>query len=131
MVLIILVALCCAFGVWFVASDRESVLACLASVCSAMFSVIAIIAIFVSHCDIPGRIAHYHERYESLTYQLESGMYENDNDVGKKELVNEITAWNEDLAYYKVMQNDLWIGQFIPNIYDAFEFIDIRVVENF
>ncbi len=63
------------------------------------------------------------ERYNSLVYQLENELYDNDNDVGKKELYDEIREWNEDLAYYKNVQNDFWIGIYYSKIYDRFEFI--------
>lgn len=58
------------------------------------------------------------ERYNSLVYQLENELYDNDNDVGKKELYDEIREWNEDLAYYKNVQNDFWIGIYYSKIYD-------------
>ena len=63
------------------------------------------------------------ERYNSLVYQLENELYDNDNDLGKKELYDEIREWNEDLAYHKNVQNDSWIGIFYPKIFDQLEFI--------
>ena len=63
--------------------------------------------------------------YESLVYQYENNFYDNDNDVGKKELIREIQDWNSDLAYYQNVQRDFWIGVFVPNIYDQFEFIEL------
>lgn len=63
------------------------------------------------------------ERYNSLVYQLENELYDNDNDLGKKELYDEIREWNEDLAYRKNVQNDSWIGIFYPKIFDQLEFI--------
>jgi hypothetical protein len=63
------------------------------------------------------------ERYNSLVYQLENELYDNDNDLGKKELYDEIREWNEDLAYHKNAQNDSWIGIFYPKIFDQLEFI--------
>ena len=52
-------------------------------------------------------------------------MYDNDNEIGKKELMNQIQEWNEDLAWYKANQKDFWIGIFIPNVFDQFEFINL------
>lgn len=39
---------------------------------------------------------------------------------------DEIREWNEDLAWYKANQNDFWIGVFIPDIFDQFEFIEYK-----
>lgn len=35
-------------------------------------------------------VAKWETHYESLTYQLENNLYDNDNDIGKKELMDEI-----------------------------------------
>lgn len=84
---------------------------------------IAIMADRYSHADAD--IAKYQKRYESLTYQYENDFYNNDNDVGKYELVSQIECWNTDLAYRKTIQRDFWLGIYYPNIYDQFEFIKL------
>ena len=75
---------------------------------------------------IKGDVEAYKQRYASLVYQLENNLYDNNNDLGKKELYNQIQRWNEDLAKYKTLQNDFWVGAFYPNIYDQFEFIELK-----
>lgn len=74
---------------------------------------------------IDGEIAANQQVYDSLIYQLEHNLYDNDNDVGKQELYEKITEWNADLARGKTLQDDFWIGIFYPNIYDQFEFIEL------
>lgn len=64
--------------------------------------------------------------YESLVYQYESDLYENYIDNGKRELMVDIQEWNENLAWYKANQRGFWIGPYIPNVYDQFEFIELR-----
>lgn len=76
------------------------------------------------HLGIEGKVAAYQEHYDSLVYQLENNLY--DNDLGKKELYDDITAWNTDLAEKKALQRDFWLGCFYPNIYDDFEFIELQ-----
>lgn len=70
-------------------------------------------------------VAKWETQYESLTYQLENNLYDNDNDIGKKELMDEIREWNEDLAYCKEIQRNFWVGIYYPNIYDNLEFIPL------
>lgn len=79
----------------------------------------------INYIGTEASIAGWEKRYESLTYQLESNLYDNDNDIGKKELMNEIRKWNEDLAYHKEIQRDFWVGIYHPNIYDNFDFIPL------
>ena len=74
---------------------------------------------------LEAKIAKNQQIYNSLVYQLENDLYDNDNDLGKKELYNQIQDWNKDLAYYKHIQNDLWNGVFYPNIYDQFNYIEL------
>lgn len=73
-----------------------------------------------------GKIAKNQQRYNSLVYQLENNLYDNDNDLGKKELYDQIQDWNEDLAEGKALQRDIWVGAFYPNIYDEFDFIELK-----
>ena len=70
-------------------------------------------------------VAKWETQYESLTYQLENNLYDNDNDIGKKELMDEIREWNEDLAYCKKIQRNFWVGIYYPNVYDNLEFIPL------
>lgn len=90
-----------------------------------ILAIMSIIAI-CNNIGIEGKIASCHQRYDSLTYQLENNLYDNDNDLGKKELYDQIQAWNEDLAEGKAMQHDIWVGAFYPNIYDEFDFIELE-----
>ena len=88
------------------------------------------IAIVICHVGIEAEIEANKQRYDSLVYQAEARLYENDNDVGKKDLANQIQEWNEDLARGKALQNDFWVGIFIPDIYDEFEFIQMSVLSS-
>ena len=106
--------------------------------CSISYSVIGIIMCFITvvmcigivcaHVGTEGQIRSKIEEYNSLVYQAENNLYENDNDYGKKELANEITEWNTSLAEHKVLQRDFWVGIFYPNIYDELEYIPINIL---
>lgn len=96
--------------------------------------VIGIVAVIISsiifveenYFDGPAQKAMYEQRYEALTYQLENDLYDNDNDLGKKELYNEIRIWNEEIAYCKAKQYNIWTGMFYANIYDDIKFIEYK-----
>lgn len=98
--------------------------------------IVMAIAIFISgltmldsHSNVDGKVASNKERYKSLTYQLENNLYDNDNDLGKKELYKEIQEWNEDVVYYQNIQDDFWFGIYYPNIFDQFETIEYPAYE--
>ena len=86
----------------------------------------SILIISFSCLGLDAKVERYNTRYESLVYQYENNIYDNDNDVGKKELMDDIQEWNEDISYYKEMQYDFWLGIYYPNIYDQFEKIELK-----
>lgn len=88
--------------------------------------VISLCIMACNYIGIDAEVAGYQKRYEALTYQYENDFYDNDNDVGKKELVSEIQCWNSGLAYRKTIQRDFWVGIYYPNVYDQFEFIELN-----
>lgn len=85
---------------------------------------------FVSYIGLDGQIESMNQEREAIIYQLENNIYNNDNDLGLKETINEAVEWNEDIAYKKANQNDFWIGIYIPDIYEDFELIDIENIMN-
>ncbi len=88
-----------------------------------------IASIFVlsfNYFGLNGYIAEKHIEYESLFYQYENNVYDNDNDLGKRDLLVDIQKWNENLAWNQKNQDDFWIGIYIPNIYNQFEFITLE-----
>ena len=95
---------------------------------SGIAAAIMLIVIIVNNVGVEAKIEASQQRYDSLVYQAENNLYENDNDLGKKDLANQIQEWNEDLARGKTLQNDFWVGIFIPDIYDEFEFIPMSVL---
>lgn len=87
--------------------------------------VISAIGFATNYIGTDASIAKWETQYESLTYQLENNLYDNDNDIGKKELMDEIREWNGNLAYHKEIQRNFWVGIYYPNIYDNLEFIPL------
>ena len=92
-----------------------------------IFGIIAsVVVLAINYIGIDGYIARMNTRYETLAYQYENDIYDNDNDLGKRELMVDIQNWNEDLSSGREDQRDFWIGIFVPNIYDQFEFIELQ-----
>ena len=92
---------------------------------AAIALLIEIIVLAVNYTGVDGYIQRMNTRHDTLVYQYENDIYNNDNDLGKRELIEDIQNWNEDLASRKENQDDAWIGIFIPDIYDQFEFIEL------
>lgn len=92
-----------------------------------IFGIIAsVVVLAINYIGIDGYIARMNTRYETLVYQYENDIYDNDNDLGKRELMVDIQNWNEDLSSRRERQRDFWIGIYVPNIYDQFEFIELK-----
>ena len=89
-------------------------------------AIIMLMVIIVENTNVDAYIAENQMRYEMLVYQYENDIYDNDNDLGKRDLMEDIQEWNEDLAYYREAQDDFWVGIFHPNVYDQFEFIELK-----
>ena len=87
--------------------------------------VTGLILIF-NHAGKNGEIAYWETKREMLVYQLENNIYENDNDLGKRDLMEDIVEYNTSLARKQANQDDFWIGIFVPDIYDQFEFIELE-----
>lgn len=89
-------------------------------------AIIMLMVIIVENTNVDAYVAENQMRYEMLVYQYENDIYDNDNDLGKRDLMEDIQEWNEDLAYYRKAQDDFWVGIFHPNVYDQFEFIELK-----
>ena len=93
---------------------------------SFIVTMVMLIDIISRNTNVDAYIAENQMRYEMLVYQYENDIYDNDNDLGKRDLMEDIQEWNEDLAYYREAQDDFWVGIFHPNVYDQFEFIELK-----
>lgn len=94
--------------------------------CGGFVLLIEFFVLTLTNVAIPSDVAMNEKRYESLTYQYENDLYDNDNDVGKKELMKEIQEWNEDLAWRKNACNSIWIGWFVPDELAEFDYIELK-----
>lgn len=105
---------------WDVITSISIVLAVLFFIISAVLGVIAISASVGSE----SYLASMQEKRNALVYQLENNLYDNDNDLGKKELYSEITEYNCDVAKGKIMQDNIWVYNLYADVYDDLELIE-------
>lgn len=130
-VILILLAVTVITAVVAVVTDRSYldimpiIFGTLSMIFGIVLAVVVILAV-VANISTDGFVESSKQRYNSLVYQLENNLYDNDNDLGKKELYDQIQDWNEDLAKGKALQNDFWLGAFYPNVYDQFDFIELE-----
>lgn len=113
-------------GIVWAVYDEWNIVADLFAVVGSLVAIISIVIFSSCNIGVDGYVSQMNTRYEMLTYQYENDIYENDNDLGKRELMNDIQEWNEDLANYKAIQDDFWIGIYVPDVYDQFEFIKLN-----
>lgn len=78
----------------------------------------------INHANPAGSLARHEARYDALVYQLENDIYDNDNDLGKKELYDQIMEWNEDVASGQIGSHSFWFGVFYQPIWDDLQKID-------
>lgn len=117
--------------VGIIADDNDT----LSGICSGV-AIVLLITLIIMVCIIccsrineKGQFEAQQVKREMLVYQYDNDFYENDNDIGKYELLKSITEWNVNVANNKVRQHNVWISIFVPHIYDELELIDISIGE--
>lgn len=105
--------------------DILFVLSCSFSLIFGLVFVFLSIEMICEYVNIDRRIEKYKTEYDSLVYQYKNDIYDNDNDLGKKELMNDILEWNKNLTYMQNAQDNFWIGIFFADIYDQFKTIEL------
>ena len=119
-VLVLIISLNKFSNFWDVINFISIALSVLFFIISAVLGVIAISASVGSE----SYLASMQEKRNALVYQLENDLYDNDNDLGKKELYSEITEYNCDVAKGKIMQDNIWVYNLYSDVYDDLELIE-------
>ena len=119
-VLVLIISLNKFSNLWDVIGSISIALAVLFFIISVVLGVIAISASVGSE----SYLASMQEKRSALVYQLENDLYDNDNDLGKKELYSEITEYNCDVAKGKIMQDNMWVYNLYADVYDDLELIE-------
>ena len=107
-------------GIWDGINAVFIVLAALCFVLSAGLGSASIIA----KTGADAYLSSMQEKRIALVYQLENNIYDNDNDLGKKELYSEITEYNCEVSEGKIMQDNIWAYNLYADVYDELELIE-------
>lgn len=127
-----IVVLVVANSAWSYHNDFDDFLNCIGCVFVTVGSIAVIISLLiigVEHMGSDGDAAGLAEERKAIVYQLENNLYDNDNDIGKRELFTEITEWNAKIARWTANQDNFWIGIYYADIYDQFEPIELEALE--
>ena len=90
--------------------------------------IVALIIILVNSGTVEADTLKLQNRYDTLYYQVSNNMYNNDNEVGKKELIDQIMEWNGDIITRKLYSKSIWLNWFYPIDYDQFELIPLEMI---
>ena len=107
-------------GAW----DAINLISLLLSITAFVLSIVLGGISIVARAGADAYLASMQEKRSALVYQLENDIYDNDNDLGKKELYSEITEYNCDVAEGKIKQNNIWVYNLYCNVYDELELIE-------
>ena len=92
---------------------------------AALLLIFGSIAI-IDNLSIPADYASMQEDYKVLTYQLENHFYDNLLDISKKELIDEVKKYNQEVIRGRILKGNPWIGVFYPLDYDSLELINLE-----
>lgn len=117
----------CYFLEWIYYNHRKiDFVGFLVSAISFIAIAFSLIIICCNKIDSVQDVASKKETYEALCYKVQSEEVRDEFGLLNKEIVDEIQEWNEEIASKQTMQDDFWIGIYIPNVYDEFERIPLK-----
>lgn len=100
------------------------------NIISVAVIIVMLIFIISSHTNVEAKLEQNRERYDALTYKMESTTCRDEFGFLSKEVIDEVQKWNEYVRYYQAAQDDFWIGIFYPNVFDEFETISYESYNN-
>lgn len=90
--------------------------------------VIMTLTIGICYGSARGEEAAMEQKYDALVYQLENDVYNDNGDdvVGKKELYDQISEWNQNVATGHTYAKDFWWGIFWPDYHADLRYIELK-----
>ena len=87
-------------------------------------------AIIVSQVSAGGIRASNEQTYRALVYKAQTEAIRDEFGIVNKSYIDEVQAWNEDLAKHQSYSHSFWIGIFYPErVFDGLEFIDLHSIK--
>lgn len=123
-ILLVVGIVCCIIGSQSWKLDTLEFTGVIISIISVVVLICMIVVIIINYSVADPMVASNMERYQALTYKLESGVCRDELGLLSKSVIDEIQEWNEEVVSYKVKQDNFWVGIFYPNVFDQFETID-------
>ena len=115
------IALCCDL-------DITSIFVGVVTLISWAVSIIMIFSAISANVNVEGKLCEKRTRRDVIVYQLENGLYDNDNDIGMRNLYEQAREYNEDVAYGKSAAHNKMISIFYPaEVYDNLDLIEFKV----
>lgn len=93
---------------------------------SSICVVISLLVMAYNYIGADAGVERNKERYKTLIYKLETEEARDEFGLLNKEIIDEIQEWNEDVVYYKNIQDNFWTGVYYPNVFDQFETIELK-----
>ena len=106
---------------WLVGHKAGSLVAFAFAAFASLAAALSTIVIVLNVVLLPMGISENQQRYDSLIAQLEVDY----GDYGNKQLVDQITDWNEDLAGIKAGRANPWVSWYYMDL-DGFDFIPLE-----
>ena len=91
-------------------------------------ALVMFVCIATARCSSEASLKSKYETYNALIYKAETESIRDEFGVVNKEYIDDIQEWNEDVAFGKTIQDNIWIGIFYPHIYDYLETIDLAAI---
>ena len=88
---------------------------------------IELVVMGVNYMGLKGSIKKDEQRFDALINQYEAVMDDKNYTLAHYNLIKDVEKWNETLAWHEENQHDFWIGPFIPDIYDKYEYITLNM----
>lgn len=87
---------------------------CVVGIISGIVVLCMLIPIIASNVSAEGERAANEQRYKALIYKAQTEDIRDEFGIVNKEYIDEVQAWNENLARYQEKSNSFWIGIFYP-----------------
>lgn len=94
------------------------------SVMSGLILLIAGGVLFTVHLTADADVAKNQIAHDTIVYQIENEVFNNDNDIGKTELIEKVVTWNSWVEQNRVYNDSIWFNWFIPDKFLQFDTID-------